>query len=612
VLLLLLSSGSARDTHALATGDNRFGIDFVNAQGQSFPNQNQRYAEANQAGAGWDRWVIYWSNVEKACDETYDWSGTDPVVNADVAQGLSIDAVLLGTPSCYATASAPRPTNVSEPHGGLTDLTNGGQSVPRDLYAPIFSDGTDIYQPGKTINPGNPWAYFVYTAVARYHTQIHDWEIWNEPDYSAFWSGSVSDYARLLKVAYFAAHTADTSARILVGGMMYWQWANQSGDQAWLKAFLSNVTADPQAAANDDYFDVIPWHWYSRSSDDYTHIVSAASVLATYGVTGKELWINETNAPACGETVNGTAFSCAMPGAAGYATDEEQASFILQALANGFAAGASKVFEFQLQDDGNAQALGMFRNDGTTRQAYVAYQVGEQNLAGFQVARRQTGDGWEAVTFGVPTGNPHRTTVIWNDTGQPVTAIVLGAGAAPTGVQLIQQDGTAQKVTPGSSYALTLPAATDNRNWDGNPNEYIIGGSTYLLVESLPADTTPPTSKVTSAVFQAGSQSIVVKWSGSDPGGWGIADYTIQVRDQTVDANWRDWLLNTANTSGTFTPTPGHVYQFRSLARDWAGNVETKCGAQADIGVSANTARGQPLPYKIYFPLLPSGSSVGC
>src|SRR5690606_15981375 len=94
---------------------------------------------------------------------------------------------------------------------GIPEFARDGGSV-RDLNAPVFSDGSDTPGAGKSVNPGNPWASFVYAAVERYRGHVHVWEVWNEPDLSMFWSGSVADYARLLKVAYLAAHQADPNA----------------------------------------------------------------------------------------------------------------------------------------------------------------------------------------------------------------------------------------------------------------------------------------------------------------------------------------------------------------------------------------------------------------
>jgi hypothetical protein len=90
-------------------------------------------------------------------------------------------------------------------------------------YAPVFNDGTDTPGPGKSINPDNRWARFVFAAVDRYRPGgvlaqqqgwtngqgIRVWEIWNEPDFDVFFTGTVNDYTRLLKVGYLAAHYAD-------------------------------------------------------------------------------------------------------------------------------------------------------------------------------------------------------------------------------------------------------------------------------------------------------------------------------------------------------------------------------------------------------------------
>ncbi len=614
-LVLLVSAflpALARAAGPPITQNDRFGIDFVSAAGVTFANQSQRNAEAVQAGAGWDRFPIYWSNLESACNGSYDWSQVDPAVNNDTAQNLKIDAILLATPPCYATlasstAGLPPPVPA---RGGLRALSGSVNSAPTGLYLPTFADQTDTWWPGKPINPANPWARFVNAAVTRYHGQIQYWEIWNEPDSSSFWVSTIADYVRLLKVAYLAAHAADPSAHLLVGGMMYWQYANQSGEQAWLKQFLPLLTADPSAPANGYYFDVIPWHWYSRSSDIYTHLQSAQSVLASYGLQSKELWVNETNAPACNETVNGNYVNCAdvTTWARGYATLDEQASFILQAFAYAFAVGATKVFQFQLQDDGNAQAFGMFRNDGSARPEYAAYQFGVQYLEGFTTVRRSVANGAEGVTFGVPGANPHRTTILWNDTGVPTSVTVLGADVPATSVSLIKQDGTQQSLAPASSYAVTLLPATDNRNYDSpwNPNDYIIGGPTLLLVENLPADTTPPASAVAALPATTTLVGFTVTWSGSDPNGWGIFDYTIQYRDQTSGGAWVNWLTNTTSTSAWFTPPTNHTYQFRSLARDWAGNVEVKGASVADATTTANGAI-----YTRYLPHLGAGGPAG-
>src|SRR5260370_30200117 len=83
---------------SLSTQPNQqSGINFVSAPGTSFSNQIQRYAQASQAAAAWNRWPLYWSQVENLCNGNPNWSQTDGVVAGDTSHGLTVDAILLGT-----------------------------------------------------------------------------------------------------------------------------------------------------------------------------------------------------------------------------------------------------------------------------------------------------------------------------------------------------------------------------------------------------------------------------------------------------------------------------------------------------------------------------------
>jgi hypothetical protein len=68
-----------------------------------------------------------------------------------------------------------------------------------------------------------------------------------------------------------------------------------------------------------------------------------------------------------------------------------------------------------------------------------------------------------------------------------------------------------------------------------------------------------------------------VSWTGTDQApvgglGSGIESYDIQYQKDT--GFWTDWRTSTTATSASFTGEPGSVYNFRSRARDRAGNVE--------------------------------------
>jgi uncharacterized repeat protein (TIGR01451 family) len=65
----------------------------------------------------------------------------------------------------------------------------------------------------------------------------------------------------------------------------------------------------------------------------------------------------------------------------------------------------------------------------------------------------------------------------------------------------------------------------------------------------------------------------LVSWVVTDPGGAGIKDFTVQVRDGAGGA-WTDWQVNPTITSAMYPGIGGHTYYFRSRARDNAFNTE--------------------------------------
>ncbi|UCC64920.1 MAG: fibronectin type III domain-containing protein, partial [Anaerolineae bacterium] len=85
-------------------------------------------------------------------------------------------------------------------------------------------------------------------------------------------------------------------------------------------------------------------------------------------------------------------------------------------------------------------------------------------------------------------------------------------------------------------------------------------------------DTVPPYSSLSSP-SSVTSNSFVVSWTGGDNVS-GVAGYDVEYRDTTAGTNWIRWKTQTTATSATFTGAHGHIYQFRSRARDNAGHLE--------------------------------------
>jgi len=108
----------------------------------------------------------------------------------------------------------------------------------------------------------------------------------------------------------------------------------------------------------------------------------------------------------------------------------------------------------------------------------------------------------------------------------------------------------------------------------------LTSNTSYPLVDSgydwwpswQSTDASPPSSQV-SVLPPWSEETFNVHWSGMDEGPAGVQSYDVQVRDGAGGA-WTDWLLDTVQTSASFTGEIGHTYYFRCRARDHAGNLE--------------------------------------
>ena len=61
------------------------------------------------------------------------------------------------------------------------------------------------------------FAWFLQQLVTQFHNRVTAWEIWNEESSPNWWSGSVSQYADLVKSAYPAIKSVDPKATVILG-----------------------------------------------------------------------------------------------------------------------------------------------------------------------------------------------------------------------------------------------------------------------------------------------------------------------------------------------------------------------------------------------------------
>jgi RHS repeat-associated protein len=103
-------------------------------------------------------------------------------------------------------------------------------------------------------------------------------------------------------------------------------------------------------------------------------------------------------------------------------------------------------------------------------------------------------------------------------------------------------------------------------------------------------DSTTPTSAVSPLPATSTTQSFSVSWTGSDPGGSGIAVYNIFV---SIDGGaYATWMANTTATAAAYTGFAGHQYSFYSMAVNNVGTIQTNPGTAQAAMIAASAAPG--------------------
>ncbi len=492
-----------------AVTPTQFGFDFISSA--ESPADSTRYQRAAIVRAQVNRWPFYWPSIEtNAVNQpgVYDWSKQDANAIADINQGLSIDAILMLSPNGISTAGNPA---VAPPRVGAAprfapqpmdvSAVSSSTSPPQGLYSPVFADGSDVPGPNKAINANNPWARFVYAAVNRYKPGgvlaqqqgwgqgqgIRVWEVWNEPDFDFFFSGTYTDYARLLKVAYLAAHQADPGTKVLFGGKANFQ------KPTWLADTLRVIATYPDRNVNGWFFDAVATHWYSAAEANYNQLLADRQTLDSFGLTGKTLWLNETGVPVWDDPPGPTW----DPRSPYRATMQEQAAYVIQVMTWAIWTKTEAALYFQEYDDyGNGcpgyDAFGLVRNppnfscnaeSGTPRPGYAAYGVVTQYLAGaVPYWRLRPTPNQELVALQNP-GTQQRVIAMWARFSVTETTSIPATSSSAT---LVFPDGTTQTITPaGGVYNITLPWATNYNSCFTCPYPSI-GGMPRILVERDP------------------------------------------------------------------------------------------------------------------------------
>jgi hypothetical protein len=565
--VLMASAAPARSpaAAALIPQNPRLGLTFSN-----YFDGNPMYARARQAGASYDR-VEFQMSVINPAPGQWSWSGYDALVADEAAQGLRVLPVL------------------TSPPGWAADPAYAGHYESWPVPANLNLAWND---------PNNYWAQFVYQLVLHYKGRIHEWQVWNEPDIRKYWqmpAVPASLFAQLLRVSYQAIKAADPQATVVMGGFLYRHDQWPSPVTIW-----QAIRDLPASAANNNYFDVMAFHLYDGGTCEHFDVIEdfrQHMIRAEYGgLVDHPIWITESGIRQWEGQVGRN------PGDR-FATLDEAAAYVIQNYAYALHKDVGRYYYFRTTDDGDINRWGLIRQDASLRPAYTAYQVAAQYLpTSFTLSTRPNWYGNDAnpvsrISFyGTPLG---RVSVIWNVT---YTAQTYALNAILPSATVVWQNGvTATMAASGGFYNFNLPAA-QNFSWHNPPDECLVASPPLIVIE---ADTQPPTSMLGALPLTMTQSAIPLTWSGSDAQS-GVWNYDVQVRQDS--GAWADWLSWNPSTSAVYSGQPGHHYDFRTRARDRAGNEQGWASANI-VGVTIEPATG--LHAAAFLPLLLNGGGGG-
>lgn len=597
-----------------------YGVNFMSSA-EELADQ-QRYNNGKATGITWNRFPLYWHLIEES-ENNFNYSRHDTLISKEVQNGIIDNAILMGIPGFYFT---------------------DGRAVPSSLYQPIFSDGTDIPGAGKSINPNNKWAKYVFTTVNRYRPGgvlaqqqgwsglqgIRQWELWNEPDLTWFWDGSKHEYARLLKVGYFAVNQADPQAQVIFGAI-----ANNFDDINYYKDVLTILRDDPTPPRAQDYgyfHDILATHSYYYPWQSWYHVFRAKNAMGQFGIAEHGVWLNETGMSAWND-YPGPVWD---QGSWYRGTMVEQAGYTIQTAMYALYAGADAIFHFQLYDacgnqpqgndlpphngdlctpDGryihnksyfcSGDANGLYRNPSdavcftqhpnpeTPRANFKAYQIVTEYLQDIVPLKRYSvcthdgaDDGQEWVGFYRPNTN-QRIIGLWSCDNNTRTAAIP---AVDTGALLIKWDGTQEFIAPAADgkYYITLPGATNQNYPNPNGNFWPVPGLPFILVER---DLENPYAEVYAEITDG---KTIVGWYGDDGMGAGIANFDIKV---SVDGGAQQlWLDHVTETGKQWTGSYQYGVEFTVIGRDYGGNISPARSVLLGIRPPGGSPTATPTP----------------
>jgi hypothetical protein len=282
----------------------------------------------------------------------------------------------------------------SDPSNSSCNYGPGECAPPNDLNAD--GTGTDEH-----------WTEYV-TAIATHAAgRVKYWELWNEPNIVARWTGTNAQLVRMASDARTIILKIDPEAVMLTPCPA----AGITGTGTWMANYL--------AAGGGKYADVIAFHGYVQHAGAYpvaedvnTLIDDLRTAIAPYGQASKPIWNTEG--------------SWGRTEVTGFTNQYQQSSFAVRYILLQWSKGVARFYWYQWNntnssgvlwvDEGGTQTASGMRS-GTALKPGIAYGEAYKWLEGATLTSPCSTAGSNTWTCGLSRSGGYQAEAIWNPSG---------------------------------------------------------------------------------------------------------------------------------------------------------------------------------------------------
>ena len=301
-------------------------------------------------------------------------------------------------PRALAAIRASRPAwvrvfigwNVIEPAPGVYNVgwikvfRNFFNALPKGTRIDADVEGTPPWAAGGSTSTATPptddstFATFVNHLVTAFHGRVDAWELWNEESSRGWWTGSIAQYANLVKAAYPAIKSADPAATVVLG----------ANSPQWLAALYGDGIKgyfDADAIHTDTACNVTSPYIYEYNRDTTTvnqffflGFTGVHAIMAAHGDASKAIYMTELGWSSTSAECSTGLWSGKKLGGV---TPQTQAAYLTQAyhcLAQPRYSYVKAAMWFELYNNGNSSTpldnYGLLNTNYSPKPAFNAFQ----------------------------------------------------------------------------------------------------------------------------------------------------------------------------------------------------------------------------------------------